>query len=467
MTTISISSIQSSYYCCICLTNYESSSSRLSFTLSCGHQFCKECLVGYIKSRISERTTSFKCFYEKKNEKGKGKRIIENTHQQRSNGNINTSSTTSTTSTTASTTTTSPKPTTTTTTTMTLSNDREELTSRYLICGQTITSSELEVLLFDSPIEFKKLKRFTLEAFDKSIRYCPYCDLQGNGSRESPSITCQGCKRLYCFIHSSSHENITCDEFIKLHADEEKLNAVAVQGEKARACPTCEALIVKAEGCNQLQCPFCKVNYCYLCGAILDSSTMPTHYQWWTMNSCANRQFGDSVANSRLHKFLNILYAILVGIPSTIITAVFFLSCPCICIPATLGFEGTAFHFFMTCTSFVALTLTVMILVTFLIPIIFIGLGFISLFLILTVPIKIYKWYKLRGQTDLRAVPSTASASNTSSNTSEILNSDISENKREGDNVISENTIINTNDVSITVYETVKSGESISVDILS
>ena len=375
----------SSYYCCICLSTFDTSppaplstsSSSTSlygtpYTLSCGHQFCKSCLQGYFKSRISERNISFRCFFEDKGEKEKRKG--GGGGRGGGGGGDHTHS----------------------------NDDLHGSSSRYLVCGEPISSIEIENLLRDDfPEDLKKYRKFALESIDRSVRFCPFCDTEGRGSIQAPLIECVNCSKKYCFIHSSAHdENSTCEAYEAMHADEEKLNAAATREEQARACPTCGAQIVRSSGCNQLQCAFCKSNFCYLCGQIVDTTSLPIHYQWWNLNSCANRQFGNAMANSQLQRAMNVLFAVIVGFPSTLITAVLFISCPCVCIPATMGFEGSALHFFMTCTSFVALTLSVIALVTFLVPITILGAGVLAVFLTLSLPIRIWKFLR-RVKSDL------------------------------------------------------------------
>ena len=147
------------------------------------------------------------------------------------------------------------------------------------------------------------------------------------------------------------------------------------------------------------------------------------------------------MANSSLQRVMNVLFAMIVGVPSTVITGILFFSCPCICIPATMGFEGSAIHFFMTCTSFVALTISVVFLVTILVPVSIVGAAIFAVIMILTLPLRIYKWWRnlnttppSLNETDLtstirtmNALPVNSSSNSSSSNSSSSNSSSVDE----------------------------------------
>ena len=148
-----------------------------------------------------------------------------------------------------------------------------------------------------------------------------------------------------------------CAAFAAEHAAEDAQNLAAAGPTKP--CPSCGCAIGKEAGCNQIRCPLCAQCFCWLCGQRVDSSAMPAHFAWYRVgSSCANRQFGDGEV-SKLQTAANVLFALVVGLPATVVTLGLFLACPCVCVTAGVVSEEGLLPFFGTVTSFVALALVV------------------------------------------------------------------------------------------------------------
>ncbi|KHN34215.1 Putative E3 ubiquitin-protein ligase RNF217 [Glycine soja] len=82
---------------------------------------------------------------------------------------------------------------------------------------------------------------------------------------------CPNCRRLFCALcRVPWHENIPCEEFQKLNAEEREredimLMSLAKQMQWKR-CPHCRFYVAKSEGCMYMRCR-CGNSFCYKCGA--------------------------------------------------------------------------------------------------------------------------------------------------------------------------------------------------------
>jgi len=241
-----------------------------------------------------------------------------------------------------------------------------------LVCAKEFDDEDVvELLLVDGTGSgagvLANYRRFRAEAADPNVRFCPYCgDRSSGGSAESPAIVCanEACGRGFCFLHANAHAAGAgdCAEYERAHRAENDANLAAIRID-SKLCPHCGTFVSKAAGCNHVKCTFCQKSFCWLCGNKVSDSTMPLHYQWFNLGGCANRQFGSDVRITMAERFVNVLYAIVVGVPSTIVTAAVFVGCACVCIPAGLSFDGGIVEFFLTMTSFVCYAITVTTLV--------------------------------------------------------------------------------------------------------
>jgi len=80
-------------------------------------------------------------------------------------------------------------------------------------------------------------------------------------------MICDSCGKEHCFVHSAAHDStMTCAEYEKKHKSEFTKNLEAAMADNAMACPGCQIIVSKTEGCNHMTCEYCKVEFCYLCG---------------------------------------------------------------------------------------------------------------------------------------------------------------------------------------------------------
>jgi LSD1 subclass zinc finger protein len=93
-------------------------------------------------------------------------------------------------------------------------------------------------------------------------------------------MACEACQHTYCFVHGDSHPASTsCAEHDVATAADREL-ALAVLAKHTKPCPGCRAPIEKAEGCNQVKCPRCGTNHCWICGKEVDVAVFPLHCKY-------------------------------------------------------------------------------------------------------------------------------------------------------------------------------------------
>ena len=121
---------------------------------------------------------------------------------------------------------------------------------------------------------------FKLNAENRDMRQCPGCAHSQEGRADAPAMACEACGLRYCFAHSAAHPGRTCADWAVANADSEAASeSFIAHGMHAKACPTCGVFITKSEGCNQVKCTKCGHSFCWLCGAKVDSSEFPLHFQ--------------------------------------------------------------------------------------------------------------------------------------------------------------------------------------------
>lgn len=307
-----------------------------AYHLECGHGYCRSCLFSWLSSRIKDREVKFECF-----------------HDALASGGA-------------------------------------------LICKRQLSESDVESILGSSDI-FQKWKRFKRMLADPSLRDCPFCGSLQSGSASSPDMTCTTCTRSFCYLHSNAHTGKTCQEYGQERGSQEALDEEFARRD-TKPCPGCAAPTNKEAGCNSIRCVACHANWCWICGKVVDSSEMPTHFQWWNLGGCANKQFADGTENRLLSKVATYAYFMFLGIPSFMITAVMYVACGCACIPASLWYEQGPVAFFMTMTSMVSLALATVVLFGILGPILLPFIILYGLAVAICMPCYIYGQRKRRAQ---------------------------------------------------------------------
>lgn len=283
------------------------------YRLSCGHAYCRGCLLAWLTNRVKDKEVVFACFADARTNTGGGER--------RGVG--------------------SPL-------------------AGLLVCKRPIPDADLVNILAGTD-GYDRLVRFRRTLADPSLRDCPFgCRVLVPGTPTAPDLTCPQCSQPFCFIHANAHAGRACEVYAAERGSQERADeALALRDTKR--CPKCAVPTEKRDGCNSVRCALCRASWCWLCGKEVDSSELPTHFQWWNLGGCANKQFADG-SESRWQKLLTYLYFGLVGVPSFLITGLVYAACCCVCIPASCAWEQGPRAFFMTMTSLVSLALAAFVI---------------------------------------------------------------------------------------------------------
>jgi len=308
------------YTCYICLETHMPPTSRKitestiaynPYQLSeCGHMFCQSCIAPYLCSKIDEGDVYPTCFFP-----------IENV--------VNSSTTTS---------------------------------AKYTPCGCKISKSDITEILCENVKTLEKYKRLKFDKDHPFSRRCPDCNVPNLFETKSivknnkqicipcnPVTNCMKCEKEFCFYHSCAHVGMTCAEYEKDTTEDNDLNTEFINT-FAKKCPKCSMLVQKLDGCNQMKCPMCDTNFCWLCLKIVDDGTFPAHFQWWNLAGCPNMQLNESIQPSKteliLSRGMSIVQIIVVGIPSGILATATFIPLYCVFHSIGTSFKDRALNFF-------------------------------------------------------------------------------------------------------------------------
>ena len=113
-----------------------------------------------------------------------------------------------------------------------------------------------------------KIKFLVLSNPDKFI-FCPITDCDGYGKKSSDSFRCI-CNHGHTFCYRCGefwHEDGNCPEDRAV----DELFEDFVNKLNMKRCPSCRFYIIKKDGCNHITCTYCKKEWCYICGELLNS----------------------------------------------------------------------------------------------------------------------------------------------------------------------------------------------------
>jgi len=203
-------------------------------------------------------------------------------------------------------------------------------------CQASTTMDDLEALLDAETM--KKYHRFKAQQEDPTLRECPNCLLlvqpqlvEDNPDQIIPEMVCERRCVIFCYYHSLVHAGRTCDEYSREQAKFDKMEEKFLSGE-GKACPVCGIKTEKLSGCNEMACPCCNKNWCFVCEQTIGKHAMGWHYN--PLNPKACLQFEDTTlegsneGENGFHRTrLMILVKILAFPIMVTATIIFFLAC--------------------------------------------------------------------------------------------------------------------------------------------
>mmetsp|Transcript_14830 Transcript_14830/g.19412 ORF Transcript_14830/g.19412 Transcript_14830/m.19412 type:complete len:448 (+) Transcript_14830:114-1457(+) len=121
---------------------------------------------------------------------------------------------------------------------------------------------------------WNKYLRFVMLSKDPSLVACPQCDElldpppqnnNSNNNNKTNQMTCTACQLVFCQIHGNAHAPTTlaCQAYMdSLQVQESE----RVLQKHTRPCPHCGCRIFKHAGCDHVVCPACHEDMCFKCG---------------------------------------------------------------------------------------------------------------------------------------------------------------------------------------------------------
>ena len=143
-------------------------------------------------------------------------------------------------------------------------------------CNAILSLTELQSVLKRDEFDALLARSFTahLRAHPTDYRYCPTagCETIYAPTEDGKVVTCPACLTAICSTcHVANHEGMTCRQYKRSKVEDSKFAAWRKKT-GAQACPKCGAVIMKAEGCNHVQCASCKGHMCWRCGKGFEQS---------------------------------------------------------------------------------------------------------------------------------------------------------------------------------------------------
>lgn len=190
-----------SYKCLICL---ETNPTCGEFTLPCSHTFCRDCLRGYIISKVNDGCVNPRCCHVRDKPSDEGTSNSAGIDGQ----------------------------------------------PKLTVCGVEIPPHIIKTMLADDSVAAEKYDRFKFMKTNKNARQCPHCDQFNIGHPETntPKITCTSCEKDYCFYHSNAHDFTrfpTCELYEHFISTELQPNVDFISA-NSKPCPGCNRPVMKS-----------------------------------------------------------------------------------------------------------------------------------------------------------------------------------------------------------------------------
>ena len=150
-----------------------------------------------------------------------------------------------------------------------LSEDRDsrsgsttDIANSVHVCGCPIEANDIRTILAADTTLLAKFEFFTFIKGNKHARECPFCQHLQIGSPVNPTITCDNCHLTYCYEHANAHPNMTCEVYEQSKAGETAQNRTLIDL-ISKPCPGCNVHVEKSGGCNHMKCSNCGKAFCW------------------------------------------------------------------------------------------------------------------------------------------------------------------------------------------------------------
>ena len=187
------------YKCQICLDFV--SNDELYELSNCRHKFCRNCLIGYLISKILNGCTNPTCCFVSS---------LEPTSESHS---ANVSS-----------------------------------TNQYPMCSIAIAEEDIVSILDKEQNMMDKYQRFKYFKENINARECPLClKIVDCDPLNSNKVTCPHCDKIFCFKHSNAHNfdtHPTC-ELYEAYIEKEIEASVNLIVAESKPCPICQMPVMK------------------------------------------------------------------------------------------------------------------------------------------------------------------------------------------------------------------------------
>ncbi|KAF2646119.1 hypothetical protein P280DRAFT_415088 [Massarina eburnea CBS 473.64] len=138
-------------------------------------------------------------------------------------------------------------------------------------CTQPLSLTDLETVL--SPTDYTTVLQNSFTSFIRShtsdFQYCstPDCDhCYRSSPQDHPNVfTCDGCLTSVCTsCNQGAHDGVSCEAVKAAHDGTDEFARWKREND-VRGCPICGVPIEKNEGCNHMECGWCKTHICWFC----------------------------------------------------------------------------------------------------------------------------------------------------------------------------------------------------------
>ena len=158
-------------------------------------------------------------------------------------------------------------------------------------CSLLLSEEIIQRFLQDYPLLQEHFARLLADAYtDPLVKTCPNCCVLTRVKEElTKHLVCSECHFDWCFsCHAPWHKGMNCKDFKRGSKLFKAWTKSTTEGTKnARRCPKCKVFIQRLEGCDQMSCPRCRTQFCYLCGErIVHSRILGGHWSIYSVLGC-------------------------------------------------------------------------------------------------------------------------------------------------------------------------------------